>query len=80
LSSSAALYYSHGVVVRSLVDEDVLAHQLTAEHGHVVPASLIRTAIETVSASPVRDPLDAERIARADVAALAAAARRRGDR
>ena len=61
------------------LDPDVLTGQLTAEHGDSVPESLIRTTVETVSAGALsRDPLDAERIARADVAALAAATRRRG--
>jgi hypothetical protein len=57
---------------------DPLTGQLTAEHGDVLPASVIATTVQTVAASPYaeRDPLDAERLARADVAALADAVRR----
>jgi hypothetical protein len=65
--------------VPAAFDAGVIAGQLTAEHGHSVSPSLIRTAVDAVSASPLaRDPLDAERVARADVAALAAAVRRSG--
>jgi hypothetical protein len=61
------------------LDPDALTGQLAAEHGHRLPAGLIRTAVETVAASALSvDPLDAERTARADVAALSAAARRGG--
>ncbi|MFP5219497.1 MAG: hypothetical protein ACLGIG_07145 [Actinomycetes bacterium] len=60
------------------LDPAALAGQLAAEHGDRLPPSLIRTAVDAVSASAVaRDPLDLERVARADVAALAAAAARR---
>jgi len=61
------------------MNTEVLAGQLTAEHGHVVPASLIRTTVEMVSGGPLAaDPVDAERVLRADVAELAAAFRRSG--
>ena len=59
------------------LDLAALTGQLTAEHGDELPESLIRTAVDTVQAGPLaRDPLDAERVARADVAALADAVRR----
>jgi hypothetical protein len=59
------------------LDAQALAGELAAEHGHTVPPSLIRTAVETAAVGgPAQDPMDAERIARADVAALAAAVRR----
>ncbi len=52
-----------------------LAGELTAEYGHLVPAGLIATTVHTASRS-AGDELSAAHVARADVAALAAAARR----
>lgn len=51
---------------------DELAAELAAEHGDVLPPSLVEATVATAATCP-----DPEEVARADVAALATAARRR---
>jgi hypothetical protein len=61
------------------LDRRALTGELSAKHRSEVPVGMIAPAVgAAATGANSRDPLDAERLVRADVAERADAARRRG--